>query len=250
MTIFDDKGERIMTGLLVKDLKLLKAQRYFFLIFMATAVWIQTFMEGVSFIIGYMSICGSMAVLNTISYDEYDNGNAFLFSLPISRKGYVLEKYVFGFLIGGGAWLFAVIIAIAMSFVKTSLLVSDIVIAALMHFALLAVILAVMLPVQLKFGKTTLMNILGGVLQPDAGEIRFGGEKRVYVIFGIAGIAGIIGFIAIGIVRWLKIDLSLIFNRLSTVSSGIMVLAIMVIAALAVLISCRISISIMKKKEF
>lgn len=228
MTIFDDKGERIMTGLLVKDLKLLKAQRYFFLIFMATAVWIQTFMEGVSFIIGYMSICGSMAVLNTISYDEYDNGNAFLFSLPISRKGYVLEKYVFGFLIGGGAWLFAVIIAIAMSFVKTSLSVSDIVIAALMHFALLAVILAVMLPVQLKFG----------------------GEKRVYVIFGIAGIAGIIGFIAVGIVRWLKIDLSLIFNRLSTVSSGIMVLAIMVIAALVVLISCRISISIMKKKKF
>ena len=31
-------------------------------------------------------------------------------------------------------------------------------------------------------GKTTLMNILGGVLQPDAGEIRFGGEKRVFSV--------------------------------------------------------------------
>ncbi len=217
-----------MTGLLVKDLRLLKAQRYFFLVFMAIAVWMQTFMDGVSFIIGYMSVCGSMAVLNTISYDEYDNGNAFLFCLPISRKGYVLEKYVFGFIIGGGAWLFAVIIAIALSFVKTSLSVSDTVIVALMHFALLAIFLSVMLPVQLKFG----------------------GEKRVYVIFGIAGIAGIIGFIAVGIARLFKIDINQIINRLSTTSSGIMVLAMMVIAALAVLISYRISISIINKKEF
>lgn len=92
-----------MTGLLIKDLKLLKVQRNFFLMFVAIAVWMQTFMDGVSFIIGYMTFCGSMAVLNTISYDEYDNGNAFLFSLPISRKGYVLEKYAFGFIIGGAA---------------------------------------------------------------------------------------------------------------------------------------------------
>ena len=70
-----------MTGLLIKDLKLLKVQRNFFLMFVAIAVWMQTFMDGVSFIIGYMTFCGSMAVLNTISYDEYDNGNAFLFSV-------------------------------------------------------------------------------------------------------------------------------------------------------------------------
>ena len=34
--------------------------------------------------------------MSSISYDEFDNGNAFLFSLPITRKDYVLEKYIFG----------------------------------------------------------------------------------------------------------------------------------------------------------
>lgn len=217
-----------MTGLLIKDLKLLKVMRYFFLVFIAIAVWMQTFMDGVSFIIGYMTFCGSLAVLNTISYDEYDNGNAFLFSLPISRKGYVLEKYAFGFIIGGAAWLLAVIIAIALSLVKTSLLVSDTVIIALMYLALLAVLLSVMLPVQLKFG----------------------GEKRIYAIFIITGIVGIIGAITVGIARHFNIDINQIMNRLSTISSGVMVLAMIAIAALAVLISYRISISIMNKKEF
>lgn len=217
-----------MTGLLIKDLKLLKVQRNFFLMFVAIAVWMQTFMDGVSFIIGYMTFCGSMAVLNTISYDEYDNGNAFLFSLPISRKGYVLEKYAFGFIIGGAAWLLAVIASIAISMVKHSFSTKDTVIVALMFLALLAIILSIMLPVQLKFG----------------------GEKRVYVIIGIGGIAGIIGFITVGIARRLNIDFSLILSRLSTISSGVMVLAMIAIAALAVLISYRISVSIMNKKEF
>ena len=169
-----------------------------------------------------------MAVLNTISYDEYDNGNAFLFSLPISRKGYVLEKYAFGFIIGGAAWLLAVIASIAISMVKHSFSTKDTVIVALMYLALLAIILSIMLPVQLKFG----------------------GEKRVYVIIGIGGIAGIIGFITVGIARRLNIDFSLILSRLSTISSGVMVLAMIAIAALAVLISYRISVSIMNKKEF
>lgn len=217
-----------MIGLMIKDLKLIKGQRYFFLVFLAMAVCMQTFMDSISFIIGYMTFFGSIFVLNTISYDEFDNGNAFLFSLPISRKGYVLEKYAFGFIMGGAAWLFAVIIAVVLNCVKLSLSVKDMVIIALMYLVLLAIILSVMLPVQFKFG----------------------GEKRVYVIMAVGCIAGIIVFATIVIARHLKIDLSLVLSRLSTISSGIMVAAMIVIAALAVLLSCRISIAIMNKKEF
>lgn len=216
-----------MSGLIIKDFKLLKVQMYFFLAFIAIAFIMQTTMDNTLFIIGYMTFCGSMAVLNTISYDEYDNGNAFLFSLPISRKGYVLEKYVFGFVTGGAAWLFAVIASIVISVVKHSFSLKDTVIVALMYLALLAILLSIMLPVQLKFG----------------------GEKRMYVIFGIGGIVGIIAFISIGIIRHFN-NINQIMNRLSSVSSGVMTLAIVVIAAIAVLISYRISISIMNKKEF
>ena len=49
-----------------------------------------------TFVSGYISIVFAMFAISTISYDEYDNGNAFLFTLPFSRKEYVLSKYVFG----------------------------------------------------------------------------------------------------------------------------------------------------------
>lgn len=55
-------------------------------------------------------IC-SMFSLSTISYDEFDNGNAFLFSLPITRKGYVIEKYIFGIMLGVISLILSTIIA-------------------------------------------------------------------------------------------------------------------------------------------
>ena len=47
---------------------------------------------GTSFPIGFLGFVGALFSLSSISYDEFDNGNAFLFSLPITRKDYVLDK--------------------------------------------------------------------------------------------------------------------------------------------------------------
>ena len=43
----------------------------------------------------YMAIIVSMFSLATIGYDEFDNGFRFLFTLPVARKSYVREKYLF-----------------------------------------------------------------------------------------------------------------------------------------------------------
>ena len=90
-----------MKGLLIKDFKLLQGQKNFFITIIAIAGIMAIFMEDASFIIGYMTFVGSLFTLSTISYDEFDNGNAFLFSLPITRKDYILEKYGFGLIVGG-----------------------------------------------------------------------------------------------------------------------------------------------------
>lgn len=50
--------------------------------------------------------------MSTISYDEFDNGNAFLFSMPITRKSYTVEKYAFGLIFGMVFWLLATVIAL------------------------------------------------------------------------------------------------------------------------------------------
>ena len=84
-----------MKGLLIKDFMLLKNQKSFFIIIVAAAIGMSTLMENSSFIIGYIAVIGSLFTLSTIRYDEFDNGNAFLYTLPITRKDYVYEKYEF-----------------------------------------------------------------------------------------------------------------------------------------------------------
>ncbi len=43
-------------------------------------------------IVGYCTMFGMLFTVNTISYDEFDHGYLFLFTLPVTRKDYVLEK--------------------------------------------------------------------------------------------------------------------------------------------------------------
>ena len=109
-----------MKGLLIKDFKLLKNQKNFFIILIAIVIGMSAYMEDVSFIIGYLTFICSMFTLSSISYDEFDNGYAFLFSLPITRKGYVLEKYSFGLIVGIISCLFATTIAIIAGLMKGS----------------------------------------------------------------------------------------------------------------------------------
>ena len=88
-----------MKGLLIKDFSLLKNQKNFFILVFVMAGFL-TIANGAesspaTFVLPYVGFVSSFFVLSTISYDEYDNGNAFLFTLPFERKVYVVEKYVF-----------------------------------------------------------------------------------------------------------------------------------------------------------
>lgn len=83
-----------MKGLLIKDFRLLKGQVYFLLIVTGCVI---VFMINGSEAFGVAYVCSMVALLSltTVSYDEYENGCAFLFTLPITKKDYVKEKYLF-----------------------------------------------------------------------------------------------------------------------------------------------------------
>lgn len=93
-----------MRGLLRKDWKLVKNQKQFFLTMGAIALFFLVLYDNPYFLVGYMTIVFSTFSVNTIAYDEADNGNAYLFTLPISRKIYVREKYFFGILLMVITW--------------------------------------------------------------------------------------------------------------------------------------------------
>ena len=75
-----------MKGLLIKDFKLLKGQKNFFMTITAISIIMIIVSPGTSFPIGFLGFVGALFSLSSISYDEFDNGNAFLFSLPITTK--------------------------------------------------------------------------------------------------------------------------------------------------------------------
>ena len=110
-----------MKGLLIKDLKLMKNQKNFFLVILVVIAFLAAGSDDLSFPMGFTAFIGTLFTLSSISYDEFDNGNAFLFSLPITRKQYVLEKYGFGLLLGIGSLLTAVCLLSAVRLVKGEL---------------------------------------------------------------------------------------------------------------------------------
>lgn len=217
-----------MKGLLVKDFKLIKLQKNFFIVIVAIAIGLAIINDDPTFMLGFLTFIMSLLTLSTITYDEFDNGYAFLFMLPISRKSYVMEKYCFSLLVGSSSWIFAVLLAGVFSLIKGTVPILEILMTAIMMFPIMLIVYAVMIPFQLKFG----------------------GEKGRIAMAGAVGILFIIGFLVVKIAELSGIDLINVINTLSTLSMGMLVGIAAVIAVMIFGISMRISISIMDRKEF
>ena len=121
---------------------MLKGQVYFLLI---VTVCVIVFMINGSEAFGVAYVCSMVALLSltTVSYDEYENGSAFLFTLPITKKDYVKEKYLFSLIITGIGFVFVTILG---CFSKSGFMETLIILST----ALL--LLALSLPFQLKEG--------------------------------------------------------------------------------------------------
>lgn len=142
-----------MRGLLVKDLRLLRNQKQFFLTVIMIAAVFMLAGQDLSFIVSYYSILAMFFAISTISYDEFNNGYATLFTMPITRKQYVMEKYLFALLLGGGVWAAAALLGAVIDaardaeFVPVEWFASS---AAV--FAVMWTLMMVMIPINLKYG--------------------------------------------------------------------------------------------------
>lgn len=217
-----------MKGLLIKDFRLMKAQKNFFFLIIAISVFMAFTSDDSSFGIAFLGCIGSMFTLSSLSYDEFDNGNSFLFSLPITRKLYVLEKYSFGLIVAGASWILAVVINLLAVLIKNTSSFNEIWLTAFLVLPTIILLLSVMVPFQLKFG----------------------GERGKIAIFAAFGILAVIGIIAVKVAELLHIDLSELMMNVSSLGTGIVLAMIIIISLLLMFLSIRISIKIMKKKEF
>ena len=100
-----------MTGLLVKDFRLLlQRKRFFILLLIVAFAWGFGMEGGAELMMGYLVLIMALFCISSISYDEYDNCYAFLLTLPIDKKVYVREKYLFGFVLSIIGWLVGAVI--------------------------------------------------------------------------------------------------------------------------------------------
>ncbi|MBD5544760.1 MAG: ABC-2 transporter permease [Lachnospiraceae bacterium] len=217
-----------MKGLFVKDLKLMSGQKKsVFLVFLIACMLMAT--NSAMFVGNYLMIFCSMLVISTISYDEFDNGNAFLFTLPISRKQYVREKYIFGL----GVCMVVCFITTLVIVGYQSVVVEHYnwvegIISSVSGIFVSGFLLSFMIPLQLKFGS----------------------EKGRQVLIGISGIIGVICFVAVGTAKKFDIAIDELSNWLDAIHPGAVAAGFVGVVLVMIVISYLISVRVMEKKEF
>ena len=157
-----------MKGLLIKDFKLMLNQKNFFILIVLILGATACFLDfDYYFLIGYFMFICSLFTISTISYDEFDNGNAFLFTLPFSRSRYVEEKYCFGILAGTCSWFLSFVITTIIQMINSNnFIFSDWMLSTLVMLPIMFVMLAILIPFQLKYGsengRIAIIIFLGG----------------------------------------------------------------------------------------
>ncbi len=216
-----------MKGLLLKDLSILKTQGRSAVLIMLIALFMLIAGNNTAFAVVYANILFVTFGITTLSYDNHDNGYAFLFTLPISRKLYVMEKYVFSILSIATGTVLSLILMVGVSFIKDDYILTSSEISFVIGYAIGAIVISsIMLPVNLKFG-------------PEKGRIALIVLIAI-VMSGVFAMANISGTMDLTSVYWgiREIPTLLIIGIISVV--------VLIILSVSYLISCKIMI----KKEF
>ncbi len=120
------------------------------------------------------------------------------------------------------------ILALVFGISKGTVSLTDIVLKGFTILPSILLIQAIMIPLQLKFG----------------------GEKGRIILLGMTGLFIVIGIITDKTAQMFGFDIAATINNLPAVSLGAMIAVITAASTILLLISLRISISIMKHKEF
>lgn len=218
-----------MKGLLIKDLKLLKGQKQFFaavLVMMMIFMWTDS---NFSFVITYITIMVSVLTLTTMSYDDFENGLGYLFTLPVSRREYVVEKYLFSVVtILPGMAMVSICSFVTAGIKGIDFSVEECMASVVSGLLVGAVTLSVLIPVQLKFGVeksrvATMMLFGGGVL---------------------------VGFLGTKICDAVGIDWMAAIRALSEMKAEVILTGIGVISVAVMLVSYLFSLRVITKREF
>lgn len=143
-----------MKALFIQDFRYMLTQKSFLvLIALVGIVLALTQNDNYIFVIGYLGFMGMITGMMSVTMDDQSNGLTFLFSLPIDRRVYVREKYIFIVLMGVSFSLFATALCLLFRvFADYKAPTDEILSTAVGTLAVMLLFICFMLPLQLKFG--------------------------------------------------------------------------------------------------
>jgi len=181
------------------------------------------------FALGYATALISIFSVNTIAYDEYDNGMPYLFSLPVSKKTYVKEKYTFAVLISVVGLTVATMISAGVAlFMNEQYEIKEWL--GILSLSLFCVILiqGVIIPVRMKFDS----------------------EKHKMAMLIVVGVmAAVVGGV-FAIVEACGIDLDVVLDEILLAKAWVTFTVVILIGAILMFVSYKLSVRFMEKREF
>ena len=218
-----------MKGLLIKDYKLMLGQKSFLGMAALMAVLYLIIYKDPIVAVVFITVMCTMFTVSTLSYDEYENGMAYLFTLPISRNKYVLEKYAFALVncIVTGVIMYAMAcgsIKIRGLAISQSDMYSGLAGACFVSI----IMISYMIPLCIKFGIE---------------------KSRIVSVSGMAAIFLIL-YLGIKISKERNWSILKIISRAEKLSDGIVILLIFAVSVILICISVVCAMKAMKKREF
>ena len=141
-----------MKGLLIKDFYINFLNKRAAILYIFLSFFMAFSIDG-AYIVTYTTMLFGILAISTLSYDEHDNGFPFLMSLPIKRKTYIKEKYVYIFILMLVGSVFGLIVYYLASLVKGQFFDFNEILSSLFGSILgIGVMMSIMVPIQLKYG--------------------------------------------------------------------------------------------------
>lgn len=217
-----------MRGLLEKDLRLTLARKQTLLIFSVMALIMGISVNG-PFLVGYLTMLATIIAVGTLSYDEFDNGFAFLMTLPFDRKTYVREKYLFCLFMDIVFWCVGIIlygVGAAIRHHSVDLIAELPMLASLIPALYLSA--AILIPLQLKYGS----------------------EKSRIALFLLFGLIALVVSGSKSFSGSAVNPFAVLSPHLERMPSAVILLSLVAVCALITYASYLWSTRIMEKKEF
>ncbi len=217
-----------MKGLLIKDIRMILKNKRTALAFLIVCA-VMSFTMDSSFMIGYIGLLLGIMGLGTVNQDEALNGYPFLFSLPVDRKTYVKEKFLF-----------------CLGLETLSMLISTGLFAIVCLFRQDPQDLTEGLPVLLAMIPVMAIAISAMITL----ELKYGTEKSRYMLMLIYGGIAALCVLIVKLPAHLTAGLRAFFLKIVTLPAPVLIAGMLLFCFLIIAILFSVSIRVMEKKEF